>query len=193
MFISHEDILYIRSGNLNDPEWERNVLERIFRTTTQPENWKILKTWLMLLPEAEKAKKIVDGDVKRKDDRCVGGGFRSLAQECGAKLTNLHWWDIDQEKRHLMATISRNDGIQAPILFLWKKRRDPALKEQRPMLQGHAAWEWNSIMSDPSRSCWRFAIEGEAFDNVIETYINWLRAPREALHLPENFEPQNAA
>lgn len=187
MFVPHNVLLQMLRQRDSQPQhrWRKRtyrafmplILEAkpIVLITNRPhqqwQTWLVMHEWLQRLPDSDKCEKI-------------RSGFTARAEECSSALIDFCWWDIDPVKRHIMAIVKRSDGMNVPVLLMWKKSPITAMQRTpEQTVQGHAGWEWH-----PSLYTWRFAIEGETYYDVIEKFTQWLGKPL-SQHPPQ-FQPR---
>lgn len=205
MLVPHSTLVKCLGGDLSNVGWQRHAQ----RLLGVPDDiWPIVLKWMQRLPDKEKSTKIVNG-------------FLRTAIECDAAIENIQWWDIDQHKRHLLCVVRRRkqrewhlspwhlrtrlrnllgghlprlrthfpgDAVPVRVLLMWKKR--PGTERDKRMAQhipGHASWEYDAALND-----FRFSIEGETYDHVLEAFRRWLNNQLETLPGGEKYTPRAA-
>lgn len=187
MFISHEDVLWSKQGDLNDPAWCLKVGERL-----RPEcvdGWKpgkdplahnlctMLIIHLQQLPPLEKAQKI-------------GHKLHEIAASHNAEILRIHWWDIGSSKRHLYVHLRRpipgsrmarslapeqTEMYETAALLMWKKSEVAASEPRRYSGLSQARPSWAYDREAPGG--WRFEIECEIFEHIKVAFDYWLASP----------------
>src|SRR3989344_1484855 len=173
MFISQEDALWNKQGDLSDPAWCIEVCRRL-----RPEcvdGWEpgkdplgrnlctLLIEYLDQIPPFEQLQKI-------------GNKLREITAPYGAEILRLRWWDIGSSKRHLEVLVRRPPEVQTIVLLMWKKSDVAA---NVPRLFSGLSTIRPSWAFDPSApGGWRFEIECEIFEHIKDAFDRWLASPR---------------
>ncbi|OGL74374.1 hypothetical protein A3E39_03225 [Candidatus Uhrbacteria bacterium RIFCSPHIGHO2_12_FULL_60_25] len=172
MFISQEDALWNKQGDLSDPAWCIEVCRRL-----RPEcvdGWEpgkdplgrnlctLLIEYLDQIPPFEQLQKI-------------GSRLREITAPHNAEILRLRWWDIGSSKRHLEVLVRRPPEVQTIVLLMWKKSDVAA---NVPRLFSGLSTIRPSWAFDPSApGGWRFEIECEIFEHIKDAFDRWLASP----------------
>jgi hypothetical protein len=113
-----------------------------------------------------------------ENQRMIRERLIEIAEEHGAALTELRWWDIVSHKERWLNGVLLREGHYVPIALYWRTTK----KGSTPHLIGSRRCSWARDVAGPTG--WRYEIDCETYQEMKAVLCEWLSRP---LVLPESW------